>query len=1115
MGMLRGALSLVGVCLAGPALAWDLAEGPHGWQAEIADGGQAPGVTLACSRGNPGGAAFPGPAAERLPVGKGQYLLFVALDGFSDPAAIEVNAEDAQRQYALGIAVDDTDFGAAPSVYFASRRALATLMPANHPLIAQMAAGATLTLTEQASGARMTRPLAGFAPALQRFATFCGGDVSNPTANQAPPPPRVVERLTPGVPVLNGSALDRRLALWILNRRPAFLDNENLIRNWYRQDLPDRAAFQSFSRLPQVEQQTRLAQFKALLRQQAQVTTVPPRAALLSQTQLSRFTPGQGWMLSGPFQEGTRELSLNNRFLNSQIRLQLRNRPTLHLLPIDEVTGRTLQQQARGGMLLGALLALENPAMTSDQYSSGQGILTMEATVLDAGFYVRPDGARGQTDLVPPLAERNFTWQVPEPLPRVWEGEAPRLADFDLATTEGLTALYGAPTLGDRVLSGELQDRPRTAHLPRPGDARVAGLALALQAVREVSPEAVPDSTLAEQIVGNLLSQAEQDQFLPIQRDRYGQLALNEFERQSVFEAIGEPLIQAVTARAPTLPIGQIAVQSARLGEYDMARQGFPLEARYSFQLWPQFARGEQPVLTGLPGFLPMPRAEAEALVNRLGPAQRGGRQVWLGLETELRSLRVAGRRATLITEESLGRVVPYRAVRGLTIYADPGLQRQVASLDIGPYLAVPAGAPLEPLPESAYLSTPDVFLGHLARLGQHALVRQMVALQLGATQADAASEDAIAEELARLDRLADGPLWAVATLSVGPYVEETGLLPVTGAAVAPVVQTGGALGLVRLEPADTAQLTQIEVGREAADRVLAEAGGAGLVRVLARVRPISAEVPGGDVGAQPILRLALLEEAYLLTRDPITGEDAVLAPVPIAPTSAVAVPGLSMATSGATGEGAAKAPDAPPSAPPPAGLKAADVLGLTLGMPLAEFQAMAEDRYDDGVPLTRATADPTQLPAAGMLSAEADELLLALSDPAEPQAPLVAIYRRKLFPADRVSADALVAALEQKYGPGQAAAAPQGRALAFGGPCAPALAEAGDIDLAPDDMPPVLWPVEGAAGEGCGPSLSVVIEEREEGRVLHTWLIDPQALAEARAALTPEEPPEEVEIEL
>lgn len=98
---------------------------------------------------------------------------------------------------------------------------------------------------------------------------------------------------------------------------------------------------------------------------------------------------------------------------------------------------------------------------------------------------------------------------------------------------------------------------------------------------------------------------------------------------------------------------------------------------------------------------------------------------------------------------------------------------------------------------------------------------------------------------------------------------------------------------------------------------------------------------------------------------------------------------------------------------------QALDVVGLTLGMPLAEFEAAVREKIPD--PVIFEPSRPVEGlfgTAKGFLNPETDEAFLAIYAPALEGQPVISIMRRLEVPLERATSAALRRSLEGKYGP-------------------------------------------------------------------------------------------------
>lgn len=103
---------------------------------------------------------------------------------------------------------------------------------------------------------------------------------------------------------------------------------------------------------------------------------------------------------------------------------------------------------------------------------------------------------------------------------------------------------------------------------------------------------------------------------------------------------------------------------------------------------------------------------------------------------------------------------------------------------------------------------------------------------------------------------------------------------------------------------------------------------------------------------------------------------------------------------------------------PEAAALAAQDIVGLTLGMPLAEFETAAQAHLGQAILFTEATPGKGMFGRArGLLNPQTTEALVAVYAPHAEDQPVVAIMRRLPLAADQTSTEALKISLTGKYG--------------------------------------------------------------------------------------------------
>lgn len=163
---------------------WTFSTGPAGWRA-IAGVAAAQGarVSLECSRPGTDPARYPGPGSIR-PHEPGFLNLILSGAPFDGQGA---GAK-------IGIAIDGRSFGEAPMAPLGTSPGIATNVPRNHALIAQLRGGTELWL--DAATGRVKVPLAGAAMAIGRLLATCDQPIDANTTTAA------VGTITPSSPAI-------------------------------------------------------------------------------------------------------------------------------------------------------------------------------------------------------------------------------------------------------------------------------------------------------------------------------------------------------------------------------------------------------------------------------------------------------------------------------------------------------------------------------------------------------------------------------------------------------------------------------------------------------------------------------------------------------------------------------------------------------------------------------------------------------------------------------------------------------------------------------------------------------------------------------------------------
>lgn len=224
----------------------------------------------------------------------------------------------------------------------------------------------------------------------------------------------------------------------------------------------------------------------------------------------------------------------------------------------------------------------------------------------------------------------------------------------------------------------------------------------------------------------------------------------------------------------------------------------------------------------------------------------------------------------------------------------------------------------------------------------------------------------------------------------------------------------------------------------------------------------------------------------------------------------------------------------------------AQDVLGMTLGMSLAEFDKAARAHLPqaDHYRTTRPGTPPFGS-AEGYLDPATGEALAAVYAPASPDRTVVAIMRQLEFPKAEISVEGLRASLVEKYGPaiteyrdlqwtwGTLPADEDGYGFCGGQSTLNPMSAEGQPEMGSDD-PAALerarssqrgdpgfwmrlgWPSVALAGQGpapdlarCGPVVAVAVEphHKPDTVILRLWLSNRKLAEDLAAAAAPAEP--------
>ncbi|MEI4232839.1 hypothetical protein [Roseovarius sp. D22-M7] len=151
-------------------------------------------------------------------------------------------------------------------------------------------------------------------------------------------------------------------------------------------------------------------------------------------------------------------------------------------------------------------------------------------------------------------------------------------------------------------------------------------------ALDDIAPEA-----LSESLVAPYLRDPRSGRFAP---------GVDVIERRELEDAALRALWPAIAAALPETPLPVRVIETVPASDYDLDRGGFAVTFRSSGWL----LGGRYPILAGLPDFLPVPRDEAQVLLDRMNQIDGPGRRA---LSVQAR-VDITSRRATFPEEGPL-----------------------------------------------------------------------------------------------------------------------------------------------------------------------------------------------------------------------------------------------------------------------------------------------------------------------------------------------------------------------------------------------------------------------------------------------------------------------------
>jgi hypothetical protein len=296
------------------------------------------------------------------------------------------------------------------------------------------------------------------------------------------------------------------------------------------------------------------------------------------------------------------------------------------------------------------------------------------------------------------------------------------------------------------------------------------GALLAAGPDRDISPEA------AQEAIRHMLTEREGFDLFPVAYlSNPG--SMNEIERRAALAAAQPGLRDIVTSRMPQLPLPVRDVGFATVQDYDFTLNGFPLNGQAG--RWsPKDPLTGQVIKDLVPSFLPMPEAEAAALLRLMEQQGQMKRTLFVAVDYTLTDATVRAAASGPINPAEIGVVRLGSRIDGVTIFADPALTIPVAQPvtaaaqdDTGPNL----------LPDALFASTGKSLLGAMGRFaGGEAAISAEVSGLRDVARAPADQRPRLVASITQdIMATAQDEYWIGAHWRLHPYDADAGGYPV------------------------------------------------------------------------------------------------------------------------------------------------------------------------------------------------------------------------------------------------------------------------------------------------------------------------------------------------
>ena len=378
-------------------------------------------------------------------------------------------------------------------------------------------------------------------------------------------------------------------------------------------------------------------------------------------------------------------------------------------------------------------------------------------------------------------------------------------------------------------------------------------------------------------LINAYLSPEQQARVLAGPRNENGDVMgkLNTFQRQEALDRFRREFAGPLVSNAPRLPLRVVDIRRLGTQPYDFAREAFPIShsgisslnlmfpASHTFvglgsnTSEPQTAIVAPLGLTSMPNAFPVPRSQAQSVLNGLKASAEWNpdhRVIYMAFFATVRDISGIQPGPHADGAKGLkGQAALDVVLEKVSLYADPGLTREIAVLDVSALRSVPVAPPDAELVElSRVMQTPsESLIPTMARLARDPgfIERVVRAGHLYGRANEFERERVLGSEVARITGREQAAIWLGGAGVLGEYDLASQTFPLGRVALRPSSPSGDFYGSnVDIKIANEDAIAKVPSSRSRAEpAVNALARGDRSVIVTAKVRPAAAEMVAGQ----------------------------------------------------------------------------------------------------------------------------------------------------------------------------------------------------------------------------------------------------------------------------